>query len=128
MAFNIKQKRLFTKLGVVSLAVVFVCACFWAGGRGSVAVAESFIKLVDRELNTGLYDYFDDSVVFRLPSTIKDSDTISLIVQLKDHSSVMDVYENTITSKSFSEFAKTDEAVEIRDSIKNESEKLINML
>ncbi len=128
MAFNTKQKRLFTKLGVVSLAVVFVCACFWAGGRGSVAVAESFIKLVDRELNTGLYDYFDDSVVFRLPSTIKDSDTISLIVQLKDHSSVMDVYENTITSKSFSEFAKTDEAVEIRDSIKNESEKLINML
>ncbi len=123
-----KRKNTLAKLLVITLAFIFVLTCFLSGGDGSVAVAESFIKLVDKEIDTGLFDYLDNSVVFKLPETIKDTDSISLIIQMKDEESVLDVYESTLTNLSFSEFAKSVQADEIRKDIAKEKEKLISVL
>ncbi len=123
-----KRKNTLAKVLVVTLAFIFVLTCFLSGGDGSVAVAESFIKLVDKELNTGLFNYLDNSVVFKLPETIKDTDTISLIVQMKDEESVLDVYEKSLTNLSFSEFTNSDQAVSIRKDIAKEKERLISVL
>ncbi len=128
MASNRKKKNTFIKALVMTLAVVFVVSCFFAGGDGSVAVAESFIKLIDKNIDTGLFNYLDDSVVFKLPSAVKDTDIISVIVQMKDQPSVLDEYEKTITDMTFSEFAKGKKAQAIRKSIDSEKEKLIKIL
>ncbi len=128
MASNRKKRNTLIKGLMITLAVVFVVSCFFAGGDGSVAVAESFIKLIDKNIDTGLFNYLDDSVVFKLPETVKETDTISVIVQMKDQPSVLDKYENTITDMSFSEFAKGEKANCIRENIAKEKEKLISVL
>ena len=123
-----KKKSSLAKALVVTLALLFVLTCFLSGGDGSVAVAESFIKLVDKELNTGLFNYLDNSVVYKLPETVNETDTISLIIQMKDEESVLDVFEKTITDMSFSEFANSAKADSVRKNIETEKQELISLL
>ena len=71
--------------------------------RGDSGFDASFIKELDN-LGIDLKDYFDNSVMFELPDNVKDDDEISVIISV-DVINIMDAYEGTDKTMSFSEFA-----------------------
>ncbi len=124
MIFNRKKKNTFLKIVVISLALMFTLTCFLSGGNGSIAVAQDFIKLVDSKIDTGLLSFLDSSVVFKLPDTVKDTDKVSLIINMKNEMSVLDAYEESAKAMSFKQFASTEQANDIRACISAEGQKL----
>ena len=52
-------------------------------------VASSIIRLTDGSINTNRDKYFNSSVVYKLPDTVKDTDKISVIIQMKTDSLLM---------------------------------------
>ena len=56
--------------------------------------------------------YFDSSVVFKLPETIKDDDEISVIITTDDKA-VIDVYKGSDQTMSLSDFALTSESAKV---------------
>ena len=56
--------------------------------------------------------YFDSSVAFKLPDTVKDSDEISVIVTT-DNVAVMDAYQTSNKTMSLSDFALTSETAKV---------------
>ncbi len=72
--------------------------------------------------------YLDNSVMFKLPDGISDDEEISVIVTV-DTVDIMEAYEATDKTMSFSEYAtSSDDAAEIRKEIAGEKKKLLSAL
>ena len=56
--------------------------------------------------------YFDSSVVFKLPDTVKDSDEISVIITT-DNVAVMDAYQTSNKTVSLADFASSSESAKV---------------
>ena len=78
------------------------------------------ISDVTGSLNMGTENLFNESVMFKLPDTVKDTDDISLIVQMKSET-LLDAYDKSGSKLSFSEYSLTDDAKAIRDAIEAEA-------
>ena len=84
-------------------------------------ISDSIIKLTDKKINKNTSKFFDSSAMYKLPDTVKDTDDISVIIQIKGNS-LLDVYEAGDRALSFSEFVSTDEAELVKEdllSVKN---------
>ncbi len=72
--------------------------------------------------------HFDSSVVQPLPQSIRDDETISVIVTL-DNATVMDAYEQTAKKQSLLEFAgESSQAKSIRKEVAAEKKQMLNKL
>ena len=115
------KKRL-TKVSsriLMALLAVAMIFSFAASTLGTSVVAEaSVFKKVD-SIYTDYKSYLDGSVVQALPSTVKENETISVIVKL-DTPSLLDAYNETDKSMSFAEYALTEEAENIKANIQAE--------
>ena len=112
------------------LAAATLLSCLLSGmlmGAGSSASAETFIKLLDETIDLKTENFLDDALVYRLPETIKEDDSISLIIQTMG-SSLLDVYEDTDPNMTFSQYAATGEAQTIREAIAAERTALLAKL
>ena len=117
MANRNKWIRAISSVTAVLLALVMVLSA------GSILVkdateqiADSIIKLVDKDINKNLSQYINSSVMYRLPSTVKDTDDISVIIRVKE-ASLLDAYEAGDRTTSFTEYAYSDEAALVVDKI-----------
>ena len=93
----------------------------------SSALSSPNISLFTQDINTNKEQYYDNSVIQKLPETVKDTDTISLIVQVQQES-LLDAYKALSTDMSFSKFATTDAANQIRNNILDRKTELLNDL
>ena len=121
-----KQKRtrvLSALLSMLLLTTMIVGVCVNAAGD---VAAEAYIGLFDGKLKNDISQYFSSAVV-ALPSTVKDDQIISLIIEV-DAASLLDAYENSDKSMSIADFAKSDEAASVREKIANENAELIEKL
>ncbi len=121
-----KQKRtriLSAVLSMLLLTTMIVGVCVNAAGD---VAAEAYIGLFDGKLNHDISKYFSSSIV-ALPSTVKDDQIISLIIEV-DRESLLDAYEASDKTMSISEFAKSEEAASIREKIAKENAELIEKL
>ena len=82
-----------------------------------------FIDLFDGNLKFDQSQFYDGTVIHKLPDTVKDTDEISLIIRL-DNESLLDVHTEKYSTQEFSEFYLTDEAAAIRKQIADDSESL----
>ena len=79
-------------------------------------------------VQVNLEDYFDSSVVHRLPDHIRDDEEISVIVTL-DQINLMDAYEGTDNVMSFSDYAlNSADAQAVRQSVAAELDKVTQRL
>ena len=76
---------------------------------------------------TGIENYYDSSVMYKLPDTVNSDEEISLIINL-DSITLLDAFNNAKTDGEFKDFASTDKAGEIAASIRDESDALVNLL
>ncbi len=90
------------------------------------AAAEAYIGLFNGNFANDISQYFSNAVV-ALPSTVKDDQTISLIIDT-GKSSLLDAYERSYKTMSISEFAQSDEAASLREVIAAENSELISKL
>ena len=112
------------------LAAATLLSCLLSGmlmGAGSSASAETFIKLLDEKIDLKTENFLDDALVYRLPETVKEDDSISLIIQTMG-TSLLDVYEETEPDMTFSQYAASGEAQVIRDGIAAQRAELLQKL
>lgn len=72
-------------------------------------------------------NYYDSSVIYKLPDTVKDTDEISLIIQMPTLT-LLDAYNGSKTDGSFSEYTTTDEAYEVSRDIRDDINSLNSRL
>lgn len=95
--------------------------------RGDSGFNASFINKLDK-LGIDYKNYLDNSVMFMLPDSVKDDDEISVIISV-DVVNIMDAYEGTDKTMSFSEFAlESSEADKIRAEIALEKKEFLDKL
>ncbi|MBE6547426.1 MAG: hypothetical protein E7667_00910 [Ruminococcaceae bacterium] len=129
-----KQKTLkrVTLSILVTLLVASMTLAFSASMVKEVAAAvaapdTSYITLFDKNINTNKEQFYDNSVIYKLPDTVKDTDIISLIVEVPQ-APLLETYKTANTDMSFSEYAVSDEAEEIRSNILSLKNELISDL
>ena len=95
--------------------------------RGDAGSNASIFQSLD-DLGVNYLDYLNNNVMFKLPDTIKNDDEISVIISV-DVINIMDAYEGTDKTMSFSEFAlESAEADKIRADIALEKAEFLGKL
>ena len=117
--FKTPSKRL-PRLIVLLVAMALLASTFLAGGAAAEVVADSCITLLDKTIDTNIQNYLDDSVIYQLPDTVQDDQSISLIVTVQQ-TPLLDRYGSTDGSLSFTEYYSTSaEAQSTKDAISQE--------
>ncbi|MBQ7416412.1 MAG: leucine-rich repeat protein [Oscillospiraceae bacterium] len=113
----------------ICLLVVALVIGIFAVPNGEVSgYNASYIELMDNAPKLNLKDYLDSSVMFELPSTVKDDDQISVIITV-DVANLMDAYEAGDKTMSFKDYALySEEAAEIDEQIAAERAKVLAAL
>ena len=121
-----KKIRLLT--GLV-LAVMLLTTAFtvFLSANSSGTESSSGINRFDGDLILGNEKFYDNSVIYKLPSTVKDSDELSIIVQMKEDS-LVDAYLDSDTTLSFTDYSTSVEAEDIRAQIAKSADKLIGKI
>ncbi len=125
MAKKNKVLRLLTSL-MLTLIVISSVFTYSLTASGTTYYGSSpSIQQLTGKVDLGTENYYDTSVIYKLPDGIKESDEISVIVQTTAES-LLDAYDKSDSSLSFSEYVLTDEAEEVRNSINKESHSVLN--
>ena len=86
-----------------------------------------YINLFEEAININKFDYFDSSVVQKLPEDVSDSEELSLIVMMKNDT-LLDAYDSSLKNITFKEFCESNEAEATRNEINAEIRSLIEKL
>ncbi len=109
-------------LMVLSAAVTFV---MWLipGASGQAGG----IRLLDGNIITNRDSYLDSNVMYKLPETVKDTDDISVIIEVKE-APLLSQYDRVASGMTFTQYAFSAEADAIRDRIDAEKNVLLSDL
>ena len=124
-----KKKRL-TKvssrilIALISVAMIF---SFTASTLGTTVAAETSPFKKNDSIYTDYKSYLDGSVVQKLPNTVGENETISVIVKL-DTPTLLETYNETDKTMSFAEYVNTEEAEKVKAEIKAEKERYLKEL
>ena len=121
-------KKLFWKRALISVLVVVLAALMLFSAslplvEQTVDQIVSKIQLIEG-VNTNRNQYLNSSVMYKLPDTVKDTDDISVIVQMKK-ASLLDAYEASKTPISFTEYVFTDDAAKVSEAILQEKAEIL---
>ena len=115
------RRRLSLFISIVILLSVFVTIL--SPVASATYENSPYITKLDNNLNIDYSNYFSSAITQKLPEGIEDDEEISLIIQTKQKT-LLDAYDASKTSLSFSDFCKTADAEKILNSIENEYSKL----
>ncbi len=127
MAERKNRKNLITRLLVLITLTATVLTTFLSGGASTQVLADSCITLLDKDINTNFQQYLNSDVVLQLPSSIKEDQIISLIVETKQ-TPLLDRYNASASELCFTEYARSSEANAVRQSIAEEKADLLAKL
>ncbi len=129
IAFSAKNKTRIRLLTAVLAAVMVLSAAAvviaWLI-PGSTANGGG-IRPFEGNLITNRDDYLDSSVMYKLPETIKETDEISVIVEVKEKP-LLEQYPGASSGMTFTEYALSDEAASVRERIAAEKQALLEDL
>ncbi|MBQ4584583.1 MAG: leucine-rich repeat protein [Clostridia bacterium] len=111
----------------VLLATILLLSVFLPTLGRSYALEGGYVKQFTDSIITNRNQYLDSSKVFELPSAVKDDDDISVIISLST-APLIDRYNQTDKSMSFTEYAFSDEADALRKEIEKEKQEVLKTL
>ncbi len=124
MAKKTKLLKIMTSVLALMMIITSLSAVHMsATGNAAGVLTGSGVSKYDGAFINNYQQYFDSSVMYKLPDTVSDNTELSLIVSMKSNS-LLDVYKTKDTSMSYEDFAKTAEAAAIRESIEKDSKLL----
>ena len=110
----------------VVLAVGLIFLVSQSTANATNYTSSPYIQLND-QIKVNKEDYYDGTKILKLPSNVKDSDVISVIVRTKAEC-LYDAYKDADTSLSFSEYISTKEAEGVKSKIAKENEAIKALL
>ena len=127
---NQMNKRLLAKLSrsilILLLTVSMLLGAVPASNAQDGTYKAGAIRRMDG-VEPDYMDYVDDSVLFKLPDSIKPEDEISVIITV-DVISLLDAYEKTDKTMSLSAYVLSDEAAQIQTRINGRKAEILNAL
>ncbi len=121
-----KQRTLIT-ITASCMAILMVVSLLIASVGMHVTGNTPVVSSFDGKINTNLMNYLDKSVIYQLPSAIRDTDSISIVVKGQE-SCLFDLYEANGYKGTFVDFALTQEASSQRREIEEEKNRLLAIL
>ena len=122
-----KVRSLRTAFAVLIAAVILFSAVFMPQAQATGYQA-SYIDRVDGKVSVDFEEYLDNSVLFELPDTVSDDEEISVIITV-DVENLMDAYEETDKTMSFTEYAlNSSEAAALTARIGEEKARILSKL
>ena len=94
---------------------------------GAKTVNAPYLGKYEGDLKTSIEQYLNGNVVQKLPSTVKNTDKISIIIDM-EMPAIMDAYEKTDKTMSIAEFASSSEAIKVMSQAKQEKDAIIKSL
>jgi len=94
---------------LIAFIMVFTFCTSPGGNASALQNVPSIIKLTDKDIKNDLSQFFDSSAIYKLPDTVKDTDDISVIIQM-NRDSLLDAYEDSDKSTTFSEYIYSEDA------------------
>ena len=119
-----KRRRISAAIVTVLVLAITVSAVGLWHRSATASTVDSIIKLTDQDIDRNLSQYLNGSVIYKLPDTVKETDSISVIIQTKE-ASLLDAYEAGDRTLSFTEFVYSDEATSVEEKILAEKESLL---
>ena len=126
IAISAKNKariRLLTAI-LASVMVLSAAAAVIAWLIPGSTVNGGGIRPFEGSLITNRDDYLDSSVMYKLPETVKETDEISVIVEVKERP-LLEQYPGASSGMTFTEYALSDEAAAVRARIASEKQTLL---
>ena len=123
---NRKVRLITAILAVVMMISTLLTISLTASGTTYYGSSPS-ISNVSGSLNLGTENLYNETVIYKLPDSVKPSDDISIIVQMKTDA-LLDAYSASGSKLSFTEYSLTDEAQKVRENIKVNADKLKDKL
>lgn len=126
----LKLKKLLPKMLSLALILTMAIAIFSEVPEKKAKaeyLPQQEITKLDLAIDTGVESFFDDSVVYKLPSQVKDNDDISVIVEM-NVDGMLDSYNKNATSGSVYDYFNQKEGRQTANAIQRERNKLLRML
>lgn len=109
------------------MATLLLLSVFLPTLGRSYALEGGYVKQFADSIITNRNQYLDSSKVFELPSAVKDNDDISVIISLST-APLLDRYNQTDKSMSFTEYAFSQDAEDLKAEIEKEKEQILATL
>ena len=122
-----QKNRMRIRLVTVAMAALMVLsasAAVIAWLIPGTTVNEGGVRPFEGNLITNRDQYLDSSVMYKLPETVKDTDELSIIVEVKEQP-LLEQYKASSSGMTFTEFAFSEEADAVRSRIAAEKEALV---
>ncbi len=121
------QTHIVKAIALVILAVAVLLGTVMMPQARASSYQASYVEKLDG-VSIDISEYLDNSVMFQLPDTVKDDQEISVIITV-DVINLMDAYEKTDKSITFSEYALTSsDAADIQAQIRDEKARILAKL
>ena len=116
-----KRRKLTLIISVVLLlaSVFTTIVSALSGVTGEELGKSPYITELGDKLKVDSSQFYDGTVIYRLPDAVKDTDELSLIIEINENA-ILSAYDSTDTTMSLTEFYNSETAVAIR---KNTAEK-----
>ena len=112
---------------MVLLASVLLVSTIAAPTAQAATMKAAYIEKMENAPAMDLEKYLDSSVMFALPENIRDDEEISVIITV-DAANLMDAYEGTDKTMSFTDFAHSAEAAAIEAAIAESKARILKTL
>ncbi len=103
----------------LSLVLIYSVSTKDVANAQNGSTSSPYIEL-NNSIKVDSSSYYDGTKIFKLPETVKGSETISVIVQ-GEHEALYDAYTSASTGTTFQEYLKTEQAQDIRNAISAEN-------
>ena len=115
-----RKVRALTAL-VATVMIISTILTIQLSASGTTYYGESpSISNLTGSLNLGTEKLYNESVMYKLPDTVKEEDDLSIIIKTQS-TTLLDAYDKYGEGLSFEEFTKTEKAEEVRMQINQES-------
>ena len=124
------RRTKFARIVTLALALLMLFTTLISIGTsasGAKTVSAGYLSEYDGELKTSIEEYLNGSIVQKLPSAVKNTDMISIIIDMK-MPAIMDAYDKTDKTMSMAEFASSSEAIKVMSQAKQEKDAIIKSL
>ncbi len=120
------RRKLFLVISTLLLLVSIITTTAVSALSGAVdgdLGASPYINNLGNSLKVDSSKFYDGTVIYRLPDSVKDTDELSLIIEINGDA-ILDAYNSTDTTMSLTEFYSSETAVAIR---KNTAKKAMEL-
>ena len=111
----------------VLLLVISMVISFGIFNKADGETSHPFIELFEGNINTNKEQYYNNSVIHKLPDTVKLTDDISVIISTKS-TTLLDAYDNSGSKLDFEEYVYSAEGDSVKAEIARENSDIVNQL